>query len=155
MVRTYKRKTLRAEIDEAVVARALEEIRNGRMTFRSAAVAFELTKSMLYKRFKAHSGDSTEDSETGSVTGKSKYASNQVFSSQEESMLNSYLVNSSSIHFGLTLLQTRILAYEYAQKLNRKFPEKWTVEKRAGIDWMKSFLSRHKNISLRSRKTRA
>lgn len=148
MVRNYKRKTSRADIDEAVVGRALEEIRNGRMTFRSAAVEFDLKKSMLHKRFKNYH-DSTEDSGTGSDTGKSKYASNQVFSAQEENMLNSYLLNSSSIHFGLTMLQTRILAYEYAQKLNKTFPEKWNLEKRAGIDWMKSFLKRHKNISLR------
>ncbi|KAB0790215.1 hypothetical protein PPYR_15448, partial [Photinus pyralis] len=151
MVRTYKHKTSRADIDETIVARALTEISNGRMSLRTAASEFGLKKSMLHKRFKKQR-NTTEDSGAESDTvdqGKSKYASNQVFSAEEENMLNSYLLKSSSIHYGLTLRQTRTLAYEYALKLNKKFPNKWNVEKQAGIDWMKSFLKRHKNISLR------
>ncbi|XP_018572510.1 uncharacterized protein LOC108911918 [Anoplophora glabripennis] len=68
MVRSYKRKTLRADIDEAVVTRALTEILNGRMSIRAAAAEFGLKKSMLHKRFKKQHDAGDDSDETGITT---------------------------------------------------------------------------------------
>lgn len=42
--------------------------------------------------------------------------------------------------YGLTYVQTRELAFQYAIKLGKDVPENWTKNKIAGIDWMKLFL---------------
>lgn len=152
MVRNFKRKTNRAAINEASVRSALTEIQNGILSIRAAATQFNLKKSMLHKRLKKMQNrgqDSGAESEDTEIPTKSKYASNQVFSGEEEHLLNDYLLKCSSMHYGLTYRQTRELAYEYAVRLNKKFPAKWHDEKLAGIDWMKSFRKRNTNISLR------
>lgn len=63
-------------------------------------------------------------------------------------MLEEYLVQSSK-QYGLTHKQVRDLAYSYAVKLQRKFPNRWETEKTAGLDWMKGFMKRHQRLSLR------
>lgn len=158
MVRNYVKKTNRANIDETDVQKALTEICKNRMSIRTAAAHFNLKKSMLHKRLKLVKGRNGTGNDSGLESESelpiydrrmSKYASKQVFSSDEERMLNEYILKCSKIHFGLTYKQTRKLAYEYANKLNKKYPVKWNIQKEAGIDWMKSFLKRNKNISLR------
>ncbi|KAH9632506.1 hypothetical protein HF086_017054 [Spodoptera exigua] len=52
------------------------------------------------------------------------------------------------MNYGLTYKQTRSLAYEYATAL-KKCPIKWTEKKEAGIEWLKGFMKRHKDLSLR------
>lgn len=42
------------------------------------------------------------------------------------------------------------LAFQYAQRNNLKYPESWNKNKKAGEDWLRSFLSRHTNLALRT-----
>lgn len=53
------------------------------------------------------------------------------------------------MHYGLTAIQVRKLAYEYAKSLKLKYPQKWDENKMAGIDWMHGFRKRNTNLSLR------
>lgn len=62
-------------------------------------------------------------------------------------MLESYLLQSSKMNYGLTYKQTRILAYKYAVALN-KCPAQWQKNEIAGIEWMKCFMKKHKVLSL-------
>ncbi|GBO46976.1 hypothetical protein AVEN_199426-1, partial [Araneus ventricosus] len=55
---------------------------------------------------------------------------------------------SSKIHYGLTFLQARALAFQYAEKLGKAMPSSWNVNECAGIDWMQSFMKRHPRLSL-------
>ncbi|XP_055918583.1 uncharacterized protein LOC129950684 [Eupeodes corollae] len=52
------------------------------------------------------------------------------------------------MNYGLTYVQARTLAFQYATLL-KKCPEIWTDNKQAGTEWMKSFMKRHTNLSLR------
>ena len=51
---------------------------------------------------------------------------------------------------GLGYKAVRILAYKYATRLGRNVPDSWNRGKISGRDWMSGFMSRHKNIYLRS-----
>ncbi|GBP07644.1 hypothetical protein EVAR_2768_1 [Eumeta japonica] len=55
----------------------------------------------------------------------------------------------AKIHHGLTLTKVRQLAYEYAKKLNCRYPPSWDINKSAGLDWTYGFRKRNNNISLR------
>ena len=37
-------------------------------------------------------------------------------------------------------LEYAIFAFEYAEALNKKFPQSWTNNKMAGINWIKSYM---------------
>jgi hypothetical protein len=69
----------------------------------------------------------------------------------QESELVKYIKACSDMNYGLTYKNIRILAYDYACVLpNCKFPNQWNNNKKAGIDWLKSFMKRNKNkITLR------
>uniref|UniRef100_A0A336M6K4 CSON010990 protein n=1 Tax=Culicoides sonorensis TaxID=179676 RepID=A0A336M6K4_CULSO len=79
----------------------------------------------------------------------SKYTVKQVFTMQQERELVDYVIKCANFHYGLTLVQLRRLAYEFAVKLNAKYPVSWDSMKTAGKDWAASFRKRHPNMSLR------
>lgn len=51
--------------------------------------------------------------------------------------------------YGLTMTDVRQLAYEFARKMEIRFPSSWNAPKRAGVEWFVGFMKRHKNLSLR------
>jgi hypothetical protein len=62
-----------------------------------------------------------------------------------------YIIEASSIYYGLTLRELRKLAYEVAVANKIPMPESWSSAKTAGEDWLKAFRQRHKGkLSLRS-----
>ncbi|XP_039291669.1 uncharacterized protein LOC120353095 [Nilaparvata lugens] len=126
MVRTYERKTSRADISEENVKKAIHEVMKEKKTIRATAAKFGLTKSMLSKRLKALKAGESNDSETDNtpekdvasslkVKGKHKYHVHQVFFDDQEKMLQEYLTKASSMHYDLTYLQAQKFAYEYAK----------------------------------------
>lgn len=63
--------------------------------------------------------------------GSSKYSTRNVFS-EEEGLLEEYLVKCSKMNYGLTYKQVRDFAYSYAITLQKSFPECWDENKTAG-----------------------
>lgn len=54
------------------------------------------------------------------------------------------------MHYGLTLQQIRVLAYEYAVANNKTVDPSWTTNKCAGEQWLREFRKRYSNeLSLR------
>lgn len=51
------------------------------------------------------------------------------------------------MHYGLTLVQVRTLAYANANNL--KYPTSWNENKMAGKEWLDSYRRRNTNLSLR------
>lgn len=164
MVRTYERKTDRGDIDENNVRLAIKDVIKNKKSIRQAAQEYGLKKSMLFKRIKiakennsnSYDGDDSGLSEddgndivSSRVKDKFKFNGRQIFTDPEEIQLCKYLCKSADIHYGLTYLQARELAFQYANHLNIKYPEAWNQKRCAGIDWMKSFMKRHKDLSLR------
>lgn len=52
--------------------------------------------------------------------------------------------------YGLTYKQGQELAFNYAAALKKKYPQSWDRDKRAGKDWILSFMKRHQDLSLRT-----
>ena len=129
--------------NEEDVQKAVLNVVNGSMKLRRAADIYGLTTSTLFYRVKKYKENIAPRSELFS----SKYTISQVFTNDEEKMLERYLLRSSKMNYGLTYKYTRSLAFQYASTL-KKCPAKWTQNREAGIEWMKGFMKRHKNLSL-------
>uniref|UniRef100_A0A2L2YKN8 DDE-1 domain-containing protein n=1 Tax=Parasteatoda tepidariorum TaxID=114398 RepID=A0A2L2YKN8_PARTP len=158
MVRSYQRKTDRSNLSEEIIEKAVKDVVLNNKSIREAAKQYNLTKSMLHKRVniaksqcKEFSACSVEeiDVKTTKVIGRNKYRCHQVFTDEEELLLSEYFLTSSKIHYGLTFLQARALAFQYAEKLGKAMPSSWNVKECAGIDWMQAFMKRHPGLSLR------
>lgn len=55
----------------------------------------------------------------------------------------------AKMQYGLTKRGVRKLAYKFAVANNKKYPSTWNENKMAGEEWMRSYLSRHGNLSIR------
>lgn len=81
----------------------------------------------------------SSDQPAKSIASASKYAAKEIFNSDQEKELASYIEKCSNLHYGLTLVQTRRLAYQYAKKLELNYPPTWETKKEAGVDWSEKF----------------
>ena len=71
-----------------------------------------------------------------------------VLSSEQEKALVSRLLALESRGLGLTPLQIRRTAFDFAEMNQIKHP--WNLENKvAGIDWFRAFMRRHENLSIR------
>lgn len=55
----------------------------------------------------------------------------------------------SKMHHGLTTLETRKLAFQFAEAIGIKVPENWHVDDKKGRDWLYGFMQRNKSLSIR------
>lgn len=78
---------------------------------------------MVNKSFDSHNIIITK------AVGVSKNRVRQILSDEGELELKKYLTIPSDICYGLTFMQTRTLAYEFAKRLNKNYPEKWNEKK--------------------------
>jgi transposase-like protein len=148
MVRNYKKKNTRCTtVNENDMVQAIKDVLEGKLSYRKAADKHNVKASTLESRVKKIKNKSDEVGPNH--TYQSKFTSYQVFSNDEESELIEYIEESSKMHFGLTLLQVRALAYQYAKALKRKYPPKWDETGLAGIDWIHGFRKRNNRLSLR------
>ncbi|CAH1636479.1 unnamed protein product [Spodoptera littoralis] len=143
MVRNYKKKK-ENDVNEEDAERAVLCVINDRMKLRTAAAIYNIKPTTLYYRVKKYK----ENVMPKNINYSSKHTVHQVFTNDEELMLERYFLKMSKMNYGLTYLQGRKLAYQYAAALD-KCPEKWLDNKSAGIEWMKNFMKRHPVLSLR------
>ncbi|KAJ3656135.1 hypothetical protein Zmor_015233 [Zophobas morio] len=149
MVRNYVKKTDRANISEDSIARAINDVINKNGSIREIAQRYRLKKSMLHKRLQKIKNQGLFDINLPKIKYTSKYTTRQIFTNEEEDSLVKYIIHSSKLKYGLTYFQIRKFAYEYALRLEKIFPRSWSENKLAGLEWMKGFMRRHKNLSLR------
>lgn len=163
MGRIYKRTTNRENISETQFRKAILAVLKNEMTVRHAALQYGIKKSTLFNRIQkskkagvcfSQNDDSGNSEDDNAPLGRldvsrTKFKHRQIFSDHDEVQLKKYLLFSSKINFGLTYIQTRTLAYEYAVLLKRNFPASWNTNKVAGVEWMKGFMTRNSNLSLR------
>lgn len=166
MVRNYKKKNTHAEVNEQDIERAIKLVLHENMTCRQAAEVCGIKHTTLFYRLKKiknenncsprpNEDESLHDVTLGPMSKElpaerygSKYTVNQVFSKEEEALLENYILKCSSMNYGLTYKMIRSLAFQYASHLG-SCPKKWEDNKLAGIDWLKGYMKRHKNLSLR------
>ncbi|KAJ8891495.1 hypothetical protein PR048_004023 [Dryococelus australis] len=102
------------------------------MSIRAAASTFGVTHTVMFCRFKNTGNNENRNEFT------SKYTVNQVFTKDEEAMLEDYILKSSRMNYGLTYLQIRKIAFEYAKSVGQ------CPKKR-----LKGYAERHTRLSLR------
>lgn len=61
-----------------------------------------------------------------------------------------YLIKVSSLYYGLSVVELKKLAYEFARKVGAKYPKQWDEHLMAGKDWYIAFMKRHSYLSLRT-----
>jgi len=83
---------------------------------------------------------------------KPNYITTQVFNTAEETNLSDYILQASQLHCGLSTKATRKLAYQYAVAIRppKRIPQSWTTNLSAGKDWLKDFMRRRSELSLRT-----
>lgn len=152
MVRTYKPKTERRNINEEDVMNAISSVMSKTISIRQAANKYKIKAATLQHRVEKHRKglkDMEASSPSTSNVYSSKYTSAQVFSTQQEKMLTEYLLNCSKMHYGLSLRNLMSLAYEFAEYCGCKYPESWKKNKCAGKDWATGFRKRNQEVGLR------
>lgn len=148
MVRTYKKKGTRTqEVDEESMNEAIDDVILRRLSYRKAALKYSIKTSTLESRVKKFKVGINADGP--SRTFHSKFTGLQVFFLEEEARLNEYIANCCKMYYGLTIVQVRKLAYEYAKALNLRYPAKWDENQMAGLEWMRKYRERNPNLSLR------
>lgn len=79
----------------------------------------------------------------------SKYATKQVFTPDQERMLEDYLIKCSKMQCGLSYKRLKEFAFKYADSLKLTIPPSWTKSHSACTDWTIDFMKRHPQLSLR------
>lgn len=77
-------------------------------------------------------------------------ASNKVFSQKQEEALVHYLKKCNDHYCGLSVLELRDLAYQFALQLRVNIPPTWSENKMSGREWYYGFMQRHPTLILRS-----
>lgn len=127
-----------AKIEEAV-----KEVINHGHSINKTALVFGISRAYLAKIVKkAKSNDNVSYVHCPNIGNK------RIFSLTQEELLASYLKTASKMCHGLTKKQTRELAFQYAQA-NSICPTKWEVDKIATAEWLRGFMTRHKDLSVR------
>ncbi|KAK9680350.1 Phospholipase A2-like domain [Popillia japonica] len=134
-------------LQSPIIIEEVNEVVQGRLSYRKAALKFNIKTSTLKSRVKKFRDGVNKDKPAR--TFYSKFTSVQVFSLEEESLLNDYIINCRKLHYGLTTVQIRKLAYEYAKTLKLKYPAKWDENQMVGLEWMRKYRERNSNLSLR------
>lgn len=111
---------------------------------------YNISKTKLAR----HIGDAKKNGEHGGVfVIPLNKIPNQVFTSQQETDLETYLIKASKLLLSLTTTDIRKLAYEFGKHLCLKLPRKWEAEKQAGKKWLYDFMKRHNRLSIRAPET--
>lgn len=136
----YKKKTDRVAVPYHIINTAVEEVKAGAKILPTAK-KYGIARSSLQRYLKL---------EQPLKNPANKYITRQIFTNSEEKLLGDYLIRCSQLHYGLGKLSTRKLAFDYAVALGKRVPENWSLHKYASKDWMRGFMERNKNLSLRT-----
>ena len=138
MVRTYHRKTARANWDLKQMELAAESVRNGELSLRQASAAFGVPKSTLERH-------KNKKLLSPGCLGRFR----PVFDTHFETELADYCKEMQNRLFGLTISDLRKMAYQLAEKNNVE--HNFDAERKmAGRDWVFGFFRRHPERSLRT-----
>lgn len=143
MVRHYIKKTNRQEWSIDSMNRAIQAVINKEMGYYKASQQFNVPQTTLERHTKKKLEDPNYE-----INKKEGSKFQCVFSEEQEGELENYLLSMESRLFGLTTKDLRSLAFQLAERnnLSHKFN---SDNKMAGKDWVKGFLARHPNLTIR------
>lgn len=67
---------------------------------------------------------------------------------EEEACLNDFINNCCKMHYELTIVRIRKLAYEYFKVLNLIYPTKRDKNQMTSLEWMRNYREQNLNLSL-------
>ncbi|XP_076803114.1 uncharacterized protein LOC143447068 [Clavelina lepadiformis] len=138
MVRNYVRKTQRGKWSEENMKKAIDDVKNKKLSIRQAAEQHEVPKSTLERHWKGrvvHPGK----------VNLGKYE--QALNSDLEEELVEHVKKMQEMFFGITGETLRALAFQLANA--NGIPVPFNINNRkAGKDWLLCFLKRHPDLSL-------
>lgn len=115
-------KKKRARPTSQHIEAAIREVLQAGQTIRSVARVYGISKSYLASLCKK------ARNQDGEYHHKPNIGNKRIFSIEQETYLADYLKTCSKMCFGLTTVQVRELAYQYAKAQNIS-PEIWTQKK--------------------------
>lgn len=133
-----KQKTYRDTVSEEIYRKAAGEVLSKENSLRKAANKYEINFMTLCRYIKKQSELPLK--KNCKLVGYSKPM--QVFTDNLETTLLNYLIHCSRIYYGLTPLNVKILAYDYAKANNVAYPKNWDISKQAFKDWFNSFFKK-------------
>lgn len=139
MPRQYKRVSDRGKYGQSALTAALDAIKGG-CSLKKAERDFGVPRKTLRR----HRDGKVLSPGTANLGG-----CRTVLHMEFERQLVAHIQTMESALFGLTTVDVRKLAYQLAEKLhlNHRFN---TSSKMAGLDWLRGFLSRNADLSIRS-----
>lgn len=150
MVRTYKRKTNRASTSPDTMLKAVRQVLLFKKTIRAAAEEFGINYRTLARYCTKIPREEVEgDAEHPSCT-VGFVGARQVFNSETEAELISYISRATDIYYSLPPKAIRKLSYQLAKRHQLHTPASWRENKQASADWFAAFLKRHPTLSVRS-----
>lgn len=147
MPRNYKRVTTKALPKEEDLRNAIAAVRSKQLTIRAAAEKFNLTKSVVGYYCVKQTLQSFNASSTQSIKRTEHHS--QIFTRKQEEEMTSYLKTCCLLNHGLTPIETRRLAQQYAEANKINCPPSWNIRKQASKDWFTGFLKRNPTLSVR------
>ena len=143
MPRSRIRKTTRGTTDICVYRNAADDHLQNNQSIRAAAKKFGVCHVTLTRYVRKL--------QSGIDSPKVGYRSiKRVFSDEEETILQNYIIRSSNLYYGLSPREVRKLAYQLAVEYHKEFPLTWNENQLAGPDWFAGFLKRHHSLSLQT-----
>lgn len=145
MPQKYKPKVgakMRERVPPDTMKKAVHRVLEENAPLHTTAKEFGLSRNTLrrYVR-KIQQGKTTDFT--------ANYASNNVFTAEEEKQLAKDLETMSQSAERITTGLVRRLAYDLALKKSKKPPKSWEEKKEAGYCWLRGFLDRNKQLSIR------
>ncbi|XP_037977944.1 MFS-type transporter clz9 isoform X2 [Plutella xylostella] len=141
MVRNYKKKSTRGSWPMENMKKAIDAVLSKTAGYRKAAHLYGVPQTTLERHVaKIRKGELSLEATPGNFK--------PVFSKHEEEELVTYVIEMEKRLFGLTTVGLRKLAYQLAEK-NSKAHNFNHDKKIAGLDWLKGFLKRHPDLSIR------
>ncbi|KAL0879260.1 hypothetical protein ABMA27_003040 [Loxostege sticticalis] len=126
--------------------RALRLHRQG-WSLRKAAKECQVSFQTLHRYVKKN--DNVNTAELGAQRLTPNYDVNRVFQTEQEEALKEYIKECALKLYGLSTKDVRRIAYQMAIVNNIKIPDSWRLEKMAGYEWLRSFRSRHQDLTLK------
>lgn len=150
MVRNFKRSTEKGKASPDVLLRAARLVKLNGSSIRKAAADFNINYRTLARYCKKIPEPDLLDEQVVTPSISVGYIKNHlVFEPKLEDQLVDYILKASDIYFGLSPKEVRVLAYQFASANSLRMPEKWKLQKIAGVDWFTAFLKRHPVLSIR------
>lgn len=131
----------RKKLDAKALEAAVNAVKIDNISRHSAAEGYGVARRTLGRHLQKYENEAFKYKQNNDV--------HKVFSVDQESMLEQYLVLSSKMLYGLSRNETQKLAFNFAKANNLQYPSPWDKNEKAGKSWYYSFMSRHPGISLR------